>query len=71
MGDKEQLIRIQKGKRDWCCRIDMREKKEQTSQGWRMTLSLDELEEGLFQLKMEEEKLSPEVHNNMDMMYIK
>ncbi|MCI09379.1 hypothetical protein A2U01_0030465, partial [Trifolium medium] len=71
MGDKEQLIRINKGKRDWCCRIDMREKKEQTSQGWRMRVSLDELKEGLSQLKMEEEQLSPDLHKQMDMLDIK
>ncbi|MCI57128.1 hypothetical protein A2U01_0078379, partial [Trifolium medium] len=33
MGEKEQLIHIQKGKNDWCCRIDI---KEPSSKGWRM-----------------------------------
>ncbi|MCI23350.1 hypothetical protein A2U01_0044529 [Trifolium medium] len=61
MGNKESLIQIRKDERDWCCSIDIRENKEQPSQGWRMKVSLDELEEELSQLKMEEEQLSPDL----------
>ncbi|MCI04991.1 hypothetical protein A2U01_0026040, partial [Trifolium medium] len=53
MGDKDQLIHIQKGKNDWCCRIDMKEPK---SHGWRMKVTLEELEAGLAELDIEEEK---------------
>ncbi|MCI20583.1 hypothetical protein A2U01_0041745, partial [Trifolium medium] len=71
MGDKERLIRIHKDERDWCCRIDIREKKEQPSQGWRMKVSLYELEEELSQLKMEEGQLSPDLSYPMEMLNIK
>ncbi|MCI44603.1 hypothetical protein A2U01_0065842, partial [Trifolium medium] len=47
MGNKEKLIQICKDERDWCCRIDIKEQKTQPSQGWRMKVSLEELEEGL------------------------
>ncbi|MCI64292.1 hypothetical protein A2U01_0085550 [Trifolium medium] len=53
MGEKEQVIHIQGGKNDWCCRIDV---KERSSNGWRMKATLEELEEGLAELEMEEEK---------------
>ncbi|MCI35344.1 hypothetical protein A2U01_0056565, partial [Trifolium medium] len=63
MGDKEQFIHIQKGKKDWCCRIDIKEK-DPVSQGWRMKVSLEELEEGLAELKMEEQPC-PDLDMNM------
>ncbi|MCI24833.1 hypothetical protein A2U01_0046019, partial [Trifolium medium] len=56
MGEKEQVICIQEGKNDWCCRIDV---KEQSSNGWRMKVTLEELEEGLTEIEMEEEKSRP------------
>ncbi|MCI84118.1 hypothetical protein A2U01_0105394, partial [Trifolium medium] len=48
MGEKEQF-HIQKGKNDWSCRIDVN---EPSSKGWRMKLTLEELEEGLAELEM-------------------
>ncbi|CAJ2672945.1 unnamed protein product [Trifolium pratense] len=51
MRDKEQLIRIQKGKDDWCCRIDVKEPK---SHGRRMKVTMKELEAGLAKLEMKE-----------------
>ncbi|MCI50800.1 hypothetical protein A2U01_0072044, partial [Trifolium medium] len=41
MGEKKQVIHIQEGKNDWCCRIDI---KEPSSKGWRMKVTLEELE---------------------------
>ncbi|MCI37919.1 hypothetical protein A2U01_0059146, partial [Trifolium medium] len=49
MGNKEQLIHIQKGKNDWCCRIDEREPK---TPGWRMKVTMEELEAGLAELEL-------------------
>ncbi|MCI82162.1 hypothetical protein A2U01_0103436, partial [Trifolium medium] len=34
--------------------------KEPSSKGWRMKVTLEELEEGLSELEMEEEKASPD-----------
>ncbi|MCI44580.1 hypothetical protein A2U01_0065819, partial [Trifolium medium] len=48
MGVKEQLIHIQEGKNGWCCRIDV---KELSSKGWRMKVTLEELEAGLVVLE--------------------
>ncbi|MCI82792.1 hypothetical protein A2U01_0104066, partial [Trifolium medium] len=56
MGEKEQVIHIQEGQNDWCCRIDV---KEPSYNGWRMKVTLEELEEGLVELEMEEEKSCP------------
>ncbi|MCI74494.1 hypothetical protein A2U01_0095758, partial [Trifolium medium] len=58
MGDKEQIIHIQECKNDWCCRIDV---KEPLSKGWRMKVTLEELEDGLAELEMEEEKPCPDL----------
>ncbi|MCI69434.1 hypothetical protein A2U01_0090696, partial [Trifolium medium] len=52
MGEKEQLIHIQGGKNDWCCRIDF---KEPSSGGWIMKVTMEELEEGLAKLEMKKE----------------
>ncbi|MCI32896.1 hypothetical protein A2U01_0054110, partial [Trifolium medium] len=71
MRDKERLIRIHKDKRDWCRRIDMRENKEQPSQGWRMKVQIEDLEAELSQLKMEEGQISPDLSHQMEMLNIK
>ncbi|MCI43605.1 hypothetical protein A2U01_0064843, partial [Trifolium medium] len=63
MGEKEQLIHIQKGKKDWCCRIDVKEPK---SHGWRMKVTLEELEAGLAELDMEEEKPCPDIDMDIE-----
>ncbi|MCI21225.1 hypothetical protein A2U01_0042391, partial [Trifolium medium] len=51
MGDKEQIIHIQESKNEWCCRIDISELK---AQGWRMKVSMRELEKGLEAMEMKE-----------------
>ncbi|MCI53613.1 hypothetical protein A2U01_0074860 [Trifolium medium] len=64
MGEKEQLIHIQKGKKEWCCRIDVKEPK---SHGWRMKVTLEELEAGLAELDMKE-KPCPDLDITDDFM---
>ncbi|MCI29631.1 hypothetical protein A2U01_0050840 [Trifolium medium] len=49
----------------------MREKKEQSSQGWQMNISIDKLQEEMSQLKMKEEQLSPDLSHQMEMLNTK
>ncbi|PNX81572.1 hypothetical protein L195_g037595 [Trifolium pratense] len=57
MGNEEQLIYIQ-GKSDWCCRIDSREPK---NSGWRMKVTMEELEDGLADLDLEKKPYPPAI----------
>ncbi|MCI74626.1 hypothetical protein A2U01_0095890, partial [Trifolium medium] len=59
MDNKEQIIHIQEGKNDWCCRIDI---KEPSSKGWRMKVTMEELEEGLAELEIKKEEPCPKIN---------
>ncbi|MCH97864.1 hypothetical protein A2U01_0018861 [Trifolium medium] len=58
MGDEEQLIYIQ-GKNDWCCMIESIERK---NPGWRMKVTMEELEEGLEELDLEKKSYPPAIN---------
>ncbi|MCI25309.1 hypothetical protein A2U01_0046499 [Trifolium medium] len=73
MGDQERLIKVYKDERDWCFKIDVREKPQNVPRagGWRMKVQLEDLEEDMSQLTMEEEQSSPDLSHQMKLLNIK
>ncbi|PNY00100.1 hypothetical protein L195_g023375, partial [Trifolium pratense] len=57
MEDEEQLIYI-RGGNDWCCRIESREPK---NPGWRMKVTMEELEDGIAELDLDKKSYPPAI----------
>ncbi|MCI04017.1 hypothetical protein A2U01_0025059, partial [Trifolium medium] len=73
IGDQESVIKVYKDGRDWCFKIETREKSQDDSHagGWRMKVQIEELEEDMSQLTMEEDKISSELSHELKLLDIK